>query len=136
MECIFCKISNKEIQSYIIDESDNFIAVLDINPHAPGHTLILPKKHIVNFVEIPQEIEKELIDFMKNIVNKLSNKLNTKDFTIGINEGKLAGRTIDHLHIHIIPRFEKDKGGSIHSVVFNPPKESLEVIYKKIKDES
>ncbi len=136
MDCIFCKIGKKEIQSYIIDETDNFIAVLDINPHAPGHTLVLPKEHIVNFVDIPEEVEKELVDFLKSIIKKLGEKLNTVDFTIGINEGKLAGRAIDHLHIHIMPRFKNDKGGSIHSVVFNPPKESLEEIYKKIKNES
>jgi len=109
---------------------------LDINPHAPGHTLVLPKEHIVNFVDIPEEVEKELVDFLKSIIKKLGEKLNTVDFTIGINEGKLAGRAIDHLHIHIMPRFKNDKGGSIHSVVFNPPKESLEEIYKKIKNES
>jgi len=136
MDCIFCKIGKKEIQSYVIDETDNFIAVLDINPHAPGHTLVLPKEHIVNFVDIPEEVEKELVDFLKSIIKKLGEKLNTVDFTIGINEGKLAGRAIDHLHIHIMPRFKNDKGGSIHSVVFNPPKESLEEIYKKIKNES
>lgn len=136
MDCIFCKIGKKEIQSYVIDETDNFIAVLDINPHAPGHTLVLPKEHIVNLVDIPEEVEKELVDFLKSIIKKLGEKLNTVDFTIGINEGKLAGRAIDHLHIHIMPRFKNDKGGSIHSVVFNPPKESLEEIYKKIKNES
>ena len=134
--CIFCKIANKVIESYVIDENENFIAVLDINPHAPGHTLILPKEHVVNFIDFPKEKSVDLIEIIQNIIKKLSSKLNTSDFTIGINEGKLAGRAIDHLHIHIIPRFENDKGKSIHSVVFNPPKETLEEIYKKIKNES
>ena len=134
--CIFCKIASKNLESYIIEENNSFVAVLDINPHSPGHTLILPKEHIVNFIDFPLEKSVDLIDIMKKTIKILISKLKTQDFTIGINEGRLAGRAIDHLHIHIIPRFENDKGGSIHSVVFNPPKESLEEIYKKIKNES
>mgnify|MGYP001626194211 CR=1 FL=1 len=136
MTCIFCKITNKEIESYIVDESEKFIAVLDINPHAPMHTMIIPKEHIENFVDLPPKYGEELINFMQKIIKKISEKLNTKDFTIGINEGKSAGRAIDHLHIHIIPRFKDDKGGSIHSVVYNPPKEPLEKIFKILKNES
>lgn len=136
MDCIFCKIAQKEIKSYVIDESENFICVLDINPHAPGHSLILPKSHIVNFIEVPKNLSEEMVEFIQRIIKILEKKLNTNSFTIGINEGKLAGRAIDHLHIHIIPRFQNDKGGSIHSVVYNPPKQSLEEIYKLLKNES
>ncbi|MBI2591597.1 MAG: HIT family protein, partial [Candidatus Brennerbacteria bacterium] len=53
-------------------------------------------------------------------------------FTIGINHGEASGQAVDHLHIHIIPRWKNDGGGSIHGVVNNPPKESLEEIKKKI----
>ncbi len=133
MDCIFCKIAKKELKSYVIDESENFISVLDINPHAPGHSLVLPKDHIVDFVDLPESLSTELVVFMQKIIKILKESLKTESFTIGINEGKLAGRAIDHLHIHIIPRFKNDKGGSIHSVVYNPPQESLEDIYKKIK---
>lgn len=136
MDCIFCKIAKKELKSYVLAESENFISVLDINPHAPGHSLILPKDHLVNFIDVPGNLAQELISFVQKIIKILKEKLKTDDFTIGINEGKLAGRAIDHLHIHIIPRFKNDKGGSIHSVVYNPPKESLEKIYKKLKNES
>lgn len=133
MDCIFCKIAQKEIKSYVVDESENFICLLDINPHSPGHSLILPKDHIVNFVDLPKNLSGELIEFAQKIVKLLSEKLNTSDFTIGINEGKLAGRAVDHLHIHILPRFKDDKGGSIHSIVYNPPKQSLEEIYNLLK---
>jgi len=136
MECIFCKIGKKELESYVILESENFMAFLDIKPHAPGHTLVIPKFHVENFDELDEKYGIELIKFLKDVIKLLKEKLNTKDFNVGINEGKLAGRAIDHLHIHILPRFEKDKGGSIHSIVYNPPKESLEEIYKKLKNES
>jgi histidine triad (HIT) family protein len=134
--CVFCKISSKEIKSYILEETDNFLSFLDIKPHSKGHTLVIPKKHFCNFEELPDNLGNELVNIIKKIIILLAEKLNTKDFTIGINEGKLAGRLIDHLHIHIIPRFKNDGGGSMHSIVYNPPNESLEEIYKLIKNES
>jgi histidine triad (HIT) family protein len=132
--CIFCKISKKEIEAYIINESENFLSFLDIHPHAPGHTLVIPKMHFENLKKFDSNFSKELIEIIKNTMLKISKALNTEDFTLGINEGSLAGQAILHLHFHIIPRFKNDKGGSIHSVVFNKPKKSLEDIYLAIKN--
>lgn len=132
MDCIFCQISSKNIKSYIINESINFISFLDIHPHSPGHSLVIPKEHFVNFKELPEEYGNELVLFIKDTMFKISKALNTSDFTLGINEGSLAGQVVMHLHIHIIPRFENDGGGSIHSVVFNQSNQSLDEIFKKI----
>lgn len=132
-DCIFCKIANKEIDSKVIEETENFLAFLDIHPHAPGHSLIIPKNHIVNLPDLNYQLGNEFIQITQQVVNLLSQALGTKDFTIGINEGPLAGRAVNHLHLHIIPRFVNDNGGSIHSVVYNPPEEALDDIYNKIK---
>jgi len=135
-DCIFCKIANKEIPSYLIKESENFMSFLDINPHAPGHSLVIPKVHFSNLKEFEDELSSEFIKIIKDTMIDISKVLNTDSFTLGINEGKLAGQAVLHLHFHIIPRFFSDKGGSIHSVVINKPNESIEEIYKKIKNES
>ena len=136
-KCIFCQIAKKNISSFILKENDGFMAFLDIKPHAPGHSLVIPKNHYINLLEIPESLAENLISIIKEVILMISKGLNTDNFTIGINEGKLAGRLIDHLHIHIIPRFNNDKGGSIHSVVYNPPSQSVEEIYRIIKkDES
>lgn len=134
--CIFCKISKKEIQAYIIKESDNFLTFLDINPHAPGHSLLIPKKHYENFKDLDINLGNEFIQIIKETMQLLSKVFQTSDFTLGINEGHLAGQAINHFHLHILPRFKDDKGGSIHSVVNNKPQESIEEIYQKIKNES
>lgn len=132
-DCIFCKIANKEVSAYIVDESENFLAFLDIHPHAPGHTLIIPKNHFSRFIELNKNLGNEFVEFVQKVEKILSESLKTPDFTLGINEGPFAGQAVNHLHLHIMPRFENDKGGSLHSVVKNIPKESLEEIYKKIK---
>jgi len=134
--CVFCKIAQKEINAYIISESENFLSFLDIHPHAPGHTLVIPKFHFQNFKELSEELGIEFIKIVKETINLISQALKTNDFTLGINEGPLAGQAVLHLHLHILPRFKNDKGGSIHSVVFNQPQQSLEEIYEKIKNAS
>jgi histidine triad (HIT) family protein len=135
-DCIFCKIAKKEVNAYIVRESENFLAFLDIHPHAPGHTLVIPKDHYERFLDLPENLGEEFIKIVKESALLIYKALKTKDFTLGINEGPYAGQAVDHLHLHIMPRFKNDGGGSIHSVVFNQPKESLEEIYQKLKDES
>jgi histidine triad (HIT) family protein len=133
MDCIFCKIINKEIDSKIIYEDSQNLAFLDIHPHAPGHTVVIPKKHTKTILELDASEIKDLFMALKNTLEIIQNTINPDGFTIGINHGESAGQAIPHLHIHLIPRFKNDGGGSIHSVVLNKPKESIEEIYKKIK---
>jgi histidine triad (HIT) family protein len=135
-DCLFCKIARKEIQAYVIFESENFIAFLDIHPHAPGHSLIISKDHYINLLDLPENLGNEFVEISKKVALILSKALKTDSFTIGINNGPLAGQAVMHLHLHLIPRFVNDGGGSIHSVVFNKPSESLEEIYEKIKNAS
>jgi len=127
--CVFCKIVKKEIDAYIIEESNNFLAFLDIHPHTPGHTLVIPKDHYERFLDLPINLGEEFVKIVKECSLLLSRALKTKDFTLGINEGPYAGQAVNHFHLHIMPRFKNDGGKSIHSVVFNQPKESLEEIY-------
>lgn len=131
--CIFCKIAKKEAFAYIVKESESFISFLDIHPRSPGHTLVIPKDHYERFLDLPENLGEEFIKIVKESALILSQALKTSDFTIGINEGPLAGQAVAHFHLHIMPRFENDQGGSIHSIVKNPPKESIEEIYNKIK---
>jgi len=132
MDCIFCKIANKEIAAKIIYENEKAVAVLDADPRAPGHSMILPKSHAENILDLPDEEIKEVFQAVKETTSLLKTKLNPDGFTIGINHGKVSGQTIEHLHIHVIPRWSDDGGGSIHSVVKNSPKKPLEEIFKQI----
>lgn len=132
MDCLFCKIAGKTIPSEVIYEDDSVLAFLDIHPLSPGHTLIVPKVHSENILDLPDEEAAKAFVSVKKVTALLSEKLKPKGFTIGINHGRIGGQLVDHLHIHVIPRFEGDGGGSLHSVVKNPPKESLSEIRRKI----
>lgn len=143
MECLFCKIAKKEISAEIVYEDEKTAAFLDAHPRAPGHIMVIPKFHAENIIDLPDEEVEPVFLTVKKITGILSRSFLPKEnipegqrpdgFTIGINQGKASGQVIDHLHIHIIPRFNDDEGKSIHSVVNNPPKESLIEIAERIK---
>jgi len=133
MDCLFCKIANKEMAAQVIYEDEDATAVLDVHPRAPGHTMVLPKVHAETILDLPDEKIEGVFKAVKNVTDLLNERLKPQGFTIGINHGRVSGQVIDHLHIHIIPRWANDGGGSIHSVVDNRPKESLEEIKKLIQ---
>jgi histidine triad (HIT) family protein len=132
-DCLFCKIGNKSVPANVVYEDAHSVGILDINPKAPGHTMIIPKEHRETILDASEEELGPLFSSVKSVVEILQQVLSAEGFTIGINQGDAAGQTVKHLHIHVIPRFRNDQGGSIHSVVNNPPQESREEIAEKIK---
>lgn len=132
MDCLFCKIADKSIPSTVVYEDEFTLAFLDIHPLSEGHTVVIPKNHAENIIDLPEELVKPLFLSVRKVAAFLKDALNPEGFTIGINHGKVSGQTIDHLHIHVIPRYEGDGGKSIHSVVHNPPMEALEETRSRI----
>ena len=101
MDCIFCKIINNEEPSDFVYENDKFIVIKDVNPKAPIHLLIIPKKHIhsVNHLE---EGDKELIGEMVLCAKKIAKEKDLTGYKLLINVGRKAGQTVDHIHIHLM----------------------------------
>jgi len=102
-ECIFCKIINKEIPSQIVYEDEEIFAFRDINPVAPVHILIIPKKHIASLVELTEE-DSVLISKIYMIINKLAESENIKEtgYRVVVNCGEDAGQEVKHLHFHLL----------------------------------
>ena len=131
-DCLFCNIANKKIPAYVIGENEKAAATLDIHPLAPGHAMVIPKSHRETIFDVPNEDLGDIFLLVKETAEKIEKALSPGGFTFGINHGTNAGQAIAHLHIHIIPRYKGDGGGSIHSIVRNPPTESIETIKQKI----
>jgi len=132
MDCLFCNIVNKKISAEVIYESNETLSLLDVNPLAPGHTIVIPKEHADSIATLSENNLGPIFLTVRYITGMLENALSPEGFTIGINQGPASRGGIEHLHIHVVPRWHADNGGSIHSIVHNPPKESLEEIRKKI----
>jgi histidine triad (HIT) family protein len=124
MDCIFCKIINKEVGSKVVYENDHAISFLDVHPHAPGHTVVIPKVHTETILDLPDEYMGPLMEAVRESTRILKEKMEPEGFTIGINHGSVAGQAVPHLHIHVLPRWKGDGGGSIHSVVQHTSKAS------------
>ena len=107
-ECLFCKIAKHEIQSYVVYEDNDIIAFLDIKPVSKGHTVIIPKEHFTNISDASDEILKKIIVVVKKLSNALMKITHAKGFNVCVNNFKAAGQLVDHLHFHIIPRYEND----------------------------
>lgn len=97
--CIFCKIANKEIPSQLLYEDEYTVAFNDLNPQAPVHILVIPKKHFSSLNELE---EKEVMSALLNTVKKVTKKLSITDYRTVINTGKAAGQEVFHLHIHVL----------------------------------
>lgn len=131
--CLFCNIVKGDIPSHKIYENDKALAFLDINPISLGHSVIIPKEHAGTVIDLPEDQVEPVFQVVKKVTEMLSKSLDADNFTIGINHGRMLGHPdIDHLHIHVIPRFEGDGGKDLHSVVNNPPEEDIATTKEKI----
>lgn len=107
-ECIFCKLAGGQIPTNSIYEDDDFKVVMDLSPASKGHCIILPKTHAKNLLELPDEYCQKILLVAKKCCKVLKEVLHCDGINVLQNNGKVAGQTIFHLHIHLIPRYEGD----------------------------
>lgn len=106
--CIFCKIANGEIPSKTIYEDEDFRVILDLAPATKGHALILPKEHAKNLYELPDETAGKVMKLAKKMAVTMTDKLGCDGFNLIQNNNEVAGQTVFHFHMHLIPRYEND----------------------------
>lgn len=105
-DCVFCAIAAGEIPSFKIYEDDSVLAFLDINPFSEGHTLVIPKEHYKNLLEVPPAVLAVLLERVQKVASHIAATLPCEGFNILQNNGAVAGQTVNHIHFHIVPRFE------------------------------
>ena len=131
--CIFCKIASGEIPSKTIYEDEDFRVILDLSPATRGHALILPKKHADNLFELPNELASKTLVLAKKMIMKMQDKLKCDGFNLVQNNGETAGQTVQHFHVHLIPRY-LDDGQKINWIPTEPSQEELEEIKNQITE--
>ncbi len=133
-DCLFCKIIAGEIPSLKVYEDDATLSFMELTPSAPGHVMVILKKHGNNVLEYNQDDLGQAMASVQKVVRKIEASLHPDSITIGINHKEKRG--VPHMHIHLIPRWENDKGHVIQGVVKNTPEESREAIAEKIRNAS
>jgi histidine triad (HIT) family protein len=113
MSTIFNKIINREIPAEILYETKSLISIIDIMPIHYGHALIIPKKEYKDFLEVPEAELGELFAAAQKVAGALVKTFNLEGFNFFANNGEVAGQSVFHFHIHVIPRYAND-GISFH----------------------
>lgn len=131
--CIFCKIAGGDIPSKTLYEDDKFRVILDLGPATKGHALILPKNHYANLYELPDETAGEVMKLAKKMAAQMTDRLGCEGFNLVQNNGELAGQTVFHFHMHLIPRY-RDDGQKIGWKPGEVSQEELEEIRKQVTD--
>ena len=109
--CIFCKIIAGEIPSTTVYEDEDFKAILDVNPAARGHVIILPKHHADDVFSLEDSQAEKIFPVAKKIATALKKTYQCDGVNILQNNGEAAGQTVFHLHVHVIPRYCDDDTG-------------------------
>lgn len=119
-DCIFCKIVAGEIPASKVYEDDQVLAFLDITQVTKGHTLVIPKKHFRNVLDMDAEAAGQLFTAVPAIARQLKEKLGASGLNIVNNNEEAAGQTVFHTHIHLLPRFDQNDGLDIQFKVNEP----------------
>lgn len=130
-DCIFCKIIKGDIPSFKIYEDEYTYAFLDIAKDVDGHTLVIPKKHVVNVLDSDEETLHHVLDTVKKISNHYTNDLGYTGVNVYNCSGEDAHQSVFHLHFHIVPR--KNDDGINGWPKFDGAKEELEQMHEKLK---
>lgn len=129
-DCIFCKIANGEIPSATLYEDADFRVILDLGPASKGHALILPKQHYADIYEIPEDVAGKAFALAEKMAKKMTAALDCDGFNIVQNNKAVAGQTVFHFHMHLIPRYEGDKVGLGWKVGTLTDKDKEEILEK------
>ena len=107
-DCIFCKIVKGEIPCYKVYEDDDVLAFLDISQTTKGHTLVISKEHFRNLLYVPKDVLAKVMGAAQQIAQAQVASLGAKGVNIINNTNEMAGQTVMHFHVHVIPRYSNE----------------------------
>lgn len=120
-ESIFSKIVAGEVPAQVVDETDESLAFLDANPLARGHTLVIPKEQYERVDDMPADVAREVFATIHRVAPAVESAVDAAGTTIAFNDGEAAGQEVPHVHGHVVPRFDDDGIGAIHSLRWPRP---------------
>ena len=114
--CIFCRIVAGEIPAEVVAREPEVVAFLDVQPLADGHVLVVPRAHAATIEDLSGAQADALFRAVLRLAGPVREALGAAGTTIGVNNGDATGQTIPHVHVHIVPRWESDGAGSVHTI--------------------
>lgn len=118
-ECTFCAIARGEQEGHVVYEDEDTVAFLDINPVAPGHTLVIHRDHHATLTEMPPGNAGAMFETVRTVAAAIETALDPDGINAFHSSGAAAGQDVHHAHVHVIPRHEHD------AITFSPPRRNL-----------
>ena len=131
---IFCKIVAGEIPASKVYEDDHFLAFLDISQVTPGHTLVIPKKHARNLLEMTPDETAALFNIVSRVTKKVESATQPQGMNIISNMEEIAGQSVFHTHVHILPRYSQEDDLKIDFIAHEPDFAHLAQLAKEISN--
>jgi histidine triad (HIT) family protein len=131
-DCVFCRIVARQIPATVVHEDEHTLAFMDIGQVNPGHVLVAVKKHAENIYALDEAQAAAVFRSAAKVARAIRGAFEPQGLSVYQANGKAAGQTVLHLHIHLVPRFEGD-GMELTWPVKNPPREKLVEYAEKIK---
>ena len=107
-DCIFCKIAAGELPAEVVDQDDNTVSFMDINPWTRGHALVIPRNHSRNLLEIGEQDLAHVMTAVKRLATRMRDRLGCDGVNVLNSSEPAAWQTVFHFHAHVIPRYEDD----------------------------
>ena len=133
-DCIFCKIVAGEIPASKVYEDDHFLAFLDISQVTPGHTLVIPKRHARNLLEMTPDETADLFNIVSRVTKKVESATQPQGMNIISNMEEIAGQSVFHSHVHILPRYSQEDDLKIDFIAHEPNFDHLAQLAKEISN--
>jgi histidine triad (HIT) family protein len=132
-DCLFCKIAQGQIPAMKIYEDEDILAFLDISPASKGHALVITKEHFDNFLVVPKDLLGKAYAVAQRIGQAQVAQLGAKGCNIITNVNEIAGQSVKHFHIHVIPRYDSKDGLALNFKPNQLEKFNLPVLAEQIK---
>lgn len=129
--CVFCDIIAHKIPSKVVYEDEDVIAILDISQVTRGHTIVMPKKHVRNILEADDKTVASVMAVTAKLARQIVKNTGAVGVNILNNTGEAAGQSVDHMHVHIIPRYGKDD--ACHFTFGKSAPQDLDKVLKEVK---
>ena len=133
-DCIFCKIVAGDIPASKVYEDEYFLAFLDISQVTPGHTLVIPKKHARNLLEMTPDETAALFNIVSRVTKKVESATQPQGMNIISNMEEIAGQSVFHSHVHILPRYSQEDDLKIDFIAHEPNFDHLAQLAKEISN--
>ncbi len=133
-QCIFCQLIDNPDQLYLVGETDNFYAWLEVNPRAKGHTQIVPKEHVESVLDFEPDEYHEAMRLVREVIEKAKKGLGAEGASVTMNIGEAAGQMMPHAYISVFPRFQEDENAGTPTGAIFPQQEELKSQIEDIQD--